>query len=218
MKLLSTRIWLFVLAIGLLVASRVEAQSFDDLLDKGSELNPLNSLIISWKGEIVGERYYRGMRASRIVNVKSVSKSLMSPLIGIAIQDSLIEGAHVKLSDLLPEYAEYIEPSHRDEILLHHVLSMTTGLEGTSFQNYGPWVSSRDWVKFALERPAVCPPSSCMTYSTGNSHLISVILTEATGKDVRTYANDVFFGPLGFTVPTWDKDPQGYYLVATIWD
>lgn len=187
-------------------------QSFDALLDRGEELNPLNSLIISWKGEVVGERYYRGMRASRTVNVKSVSKSLLSPLVGIAIRDSLLEGAHQKLTDLLPEYAPYIEESHREEVLLHHVLSMTTGLEGTSFQNYGPWVASSDWVRFALSQPAVCVPSACMTYSTGNSHLISVILSKVAGKDLRTYAREVLFRPLGIALPTWDRDPQGYYL------
>ncbi|MBX2822951.1 MAG: beta-lactamase family protein [Rhodothermaceae bacterium] len=188
------------------------AQPIDSLLARGEALSPLNSLIISWKGEVVGERYYRGMRSNRVVNVKSVSKSLISPLVGIAIRDSLLEGAHQKLTSLLPEYAQYIEESHRDEILLHHVLSMTTGLEGTSFQNYGPWVASSDWVKFALSQPSACPPASCMTYSTGNSHLVSVILSRASGKDLRTYARDVFFRPLGISLPNWDRDPQGYYL------
>ena len=188
------------------------AQPVDSLLARGQDLRPVNSMIISWKGEVIGERYYRGMRANRVVNVKSVSKSLIAPLVGIAIRDSLLEGPQQKLTELLPEYASYIEASHRDEILLHHVLSMTTGLEGTSFQNYGPWVASSDWVRFALSQPAECPPSSCMTYSTGNSHLISVILTNAAGKDLRTYAREVFFRPLGITLPNWDRDPQGYYL------
>ena len=194
------------------IGSPSRAQSFEGILDRGEELNPLSSLIISWKGEVVAERYYRGMRSNRTINVKSVSKSLLSPLVGIAIRDSLLEGVHQKLIDLLPDYAEEIEESHRDEILLHHVLSMTTGLEGTSFQNYGAWVSSSDWVKFALERPAVCPPSACMTYSTGNSHLVAVILARASGRDLRSYAREVFFRPLGIALPTWDRDPQGNYL------
>ena len=188
------------------------AQSVDSLLDRGAALSPLNSLIISWKGEVIGERYYRGMRSNRTVNVKSVSKSLLSPLVGIAIRDSLLEGPHQKLTSLLPEYASNIEESHRDDILLHHVLSMTTGLEGTSFQNYGPWVASSDWVRFALSQPAVCRPSACMTYSTGNSHLVSVILSRVAGKDLRSYAREVLFRPLGIALPTWDRDPQGYYL------
>ena len=190
------------LALLCLFSVNGDAQPVDSLLARGEALSPLNSLIISWKGEVIGERYYRGMRSNRVVNVKSVSKSLISPLVGIAIRDSLLEGAHQKLTSLLPEYAQYIEESHRDEILLHHVLSMTTGLEGTSFQNYGPWVSSSDWVRFAVSQPSVCPPASCMTYSTGNSHLVSVILSRASGKDLRTYARDVFFRPLGISLPS----------------
>ena len=189
-----------------------QAQNFDDLLDQAEDLNPLNSLLISWKGELVAERYYRGMRANKTVNVKSVSKSLLSPLVGIAIRDGLLENTDQKLASLLPNYADLIAASHRDKITLHHVLSMTTGLEGTSFQNYGPWVASKDWVKFAMEQPVACAPADCMTYSTGNSHLISVILSKTSGKDLRTYARDVLYRPLGIALPTWDKDPQGYFL------
>ncbi|MEM7284674.1 MAG: serine hydrolase, partial [Pseudomonadota bacterium] len=205
----------FLLAFFLFLAATVpslQAQSFDDLLDRGEDLNPLHSLLISWRGELVGERYYRGMKASKTINVKSVSKSLISPLVGIAIRDSLLEGPDQKLADLIPDYADLIAESHRDKITLHHVLSMTTGLEGTSFQNYGPWVSSKDWVKFALEQPVVCAPAACMTYSTGNSHLISVILSKKSGKNLRNYAREVLFRPLDIWLPEWDKDPQGYYL------
>lgn len=188
------------------------AQSFNTLLDRGEELRPLNSLIISWKGEVVAERYYRGMNAGKIINVKSVSKSLLSPLVGIAIRDGLLEGTDQKLAELLPDYADYIAESHRDKITLHHVLSMTTGLEGTSVRNYGAWVTSKDWVKYALERPVECAPATCMTYSTGNSHLLSVILTKTSGKSLRAYMRDELFRPLGIPTPNWDRDPQGYYL------
>ena len=201
---------LFLLAVG---TTPTHGQSFSELLDRAEELAPLNSLVISHKGEIVAERYYRGMKASTAVNVKSVSKTLISPLVGIAIRDSLIEGVHQPLADLLPGYFESIEDEdHRQRILLHHVLSMTTGLEGTSFQNYGPWVSSKDWVRFALNQPEVCEPSACMTYSTGNSHLVSAILTRVSGKNLRSYARDVLFRPLGISLPGWDRDPQGNYL------
>lgn len=209
--LLRTAMWAWVILV-LVAAPDVRAQDVETLLDRGEDLAPINSLILSWRGAVVGERYYRGMRSDRTVNVKSVSKSLLSPLVGIAIRDSLLEGVHQRIAALLPEYATAIEESHRDDIMLHHVLSMTTGLEGTSFQNYGPWVSSPDWVRFALEQPAVCRPAACMTYSTGNSHLISVILSRVSGRDLRSYAREVLFRPLGIYLPVWDRDPQGYYL------
>ncbi|MFK7845171.1 MAG: serine hydrolase domain-containing protein [Rhodothermales bacterium] len=205
-------ILLLILILAVSTGQSTSAQSIDGLLDRAEELNPLSSLLISQNGELLGARYYRGMKAGKTINVKSVSKSLLSPLVGIAIRDGLLENTQQKLADLLPDYADEIAVSHRDEITLHHVLSMTTGLEGTSFQNYGAWVTSKNWVKFALEQPVACDPAACMTYSTGNSHLISVILSKASGKDLRSYARDVLFRPLGIHLPSWDKDPQGYYL------
>jgi CubicO group peptidase (beta-lactamase class C family) len=89
---------------------------------------------------------------------------------------------------------------------------MTTGLEGTSFDNYGPWVASADWVQFALDQPVECRPGACMTYSTGNTHLLAVILARVSGEDLRTYARDVFYGKVGIPLPVWDRDPQGNYL------
>lgn len=200
----------FVFTSGPVIAQSTEA--IDALLEQGEDLSPLNSLIISHKGEVLGERYYRGMKADKTVNMKSVSKTLLSPLVGIAIRDGLLEGPDQKLSELLPDYFEEIDDAHREGIALHHVMSMTTGLEGTSFGNYGKWVASKDWVQFALDRPIECKPAACMTYSTGNTHLLSVILSKASGKDLRSYGREVFFGKLGIPLYKWDQDPQGYYL------
>lgn len=185
---------------------------FEALLDRAENLSPLNSLIIQHKGEVVAERYYRGMNAGKTMNMKSVSKTLLSPLIGIALRDNLIEGVDQKLADLLPDYFEALDDPHKNSITLHHVLSMTTGLEGTSFGNYGAWVTSRDWVKFALDQPVVCPLENCMTYSTGNTHLLSVILSRVSNRNLRSYAREVFFQKVGIPLYNWDKDPQGYYL------
>lgn len=206
---------LFLLPFFAFISVQVHAQSDEaiaSLLERGEDLSPLNSLLIYHKGEILGEQYYRGMKAGKAVNMKSVSKTLLSPLVGIAIRDGLLEGPDQKLSELLPNYFEEVEDTHRESIALHHVMSMTTGLEGTSFGNYGKWVASKDWVKFALDRPIACKPAACMTYSTGNTHLLSVILSEVSGKDLRTYGRDVFFGKLGIPLYKWDQDPHGYYL------
>lgn len=188
----------------------------DRALARAEELTPVSSLLVQQHGEMVVERYYRGMRADRTTNMKSVSKTLLSPLIGIAIEDGLIEGPDEPLSRLLPEYwsrlegADAVDARKRD-LTLHHVLSMTTGIQSTSFGNYGAWVSSRDWVWDQLRRPIVCRPG-CFEYSTGNTHLLSAILTERSGMNLRAYALEKFFRPLGIPLPQWDRDPQGRYL------
>ncbi|MEM8483936.1 MAG: serine hydrolase [Bacteroidota bacterium] len=204
-------LWLFVAVLPTITEAQ-PADKFAPLLDRADELAPLNSLIIYQKGEIVAERYYRGMKADKAVNMKSVSKTLLSPLVGIAMRDGLLEGPDQKIADFLPEYYAEIDDAHRNQITLRDVLSMTTGLEGTSFGTYGAWVASKDWVKYALDRDIACEIGACMTYSTGNTHLISVILSRASGKNLRSYAREAFFRKLGIPMHKWDQDPQGYYL------
>jgi CubicO group peptidase (beta-lactamase class C family) len=71
-------------------------------------------------------------------------------------------------------------------------------------------VNSRNWVRYALQRPFACPPDDCMQYSTGNSHMLSVILTKQTGVSTRVYAQRKLFAPLGMQLRGWARDPQGF--------
>jgi CubicO group peptidase (beta-lactamase class C family) len=199
------------------VSAPYDPELLERMLERAELLTPLSSLVIARAGETLVEEYYRGMRADRSVNVKSVSKTLLSPLVGIAIRDGLLEGPDQRLDELLPETYDRLEAAGRFDarkrnVTLHHLLSMTTGIQGTSFGNYGAWVSSRNWVRDALRRPMECDPGRCWEYSTGNTHLLSVILSRQSGKTLRAYARDVFFGPLGIPLYEWDRDPQGYYL------
>jgi len=192
-----------------------DPRRLEDMLAQAERLDPLSSLVVARHGEVLVERYYRGMTAQRTVNVKSVSKTMLSPLVGIAIRDGLLEGPEQKLSDLLPEYFDRLGrmglEEEKGQLTLHHLLSMTTGIQTTSFRNYGAWVSSSDWVWDALRRPTVCDPG-CFEYSTGNTHMLAVILARQAGRDLRSYARDVLFAELGIPLAGWDRDPQGYYL------
>ena len=89
---------------------------------------------------------------------------------------------------------------------------MRPGLEGTSNRNYGAWVTSRNWVRHALARPMFAAPGEEMEYSTGNTHLLSAILTQATGKSTWQFANETLAKPLGFSLAQWPRDPQGIYF------
>jgi CubicO group peptidase (beta-lactamase class C family) len=89
---------------------------------------------------------------------------------------------------------------------------MQSGLASTSSRNYGAWVQSRDWVGYALQQPLQAPPGTLMQYSTGNTHLLSAILTRATGKSTLAFAREVLGEPLGFHLAAWPKDPQGIYF------
>ena len=175
------------------------------------ELQRLHSLLISRGGELVFERYYNGARRDRPANIKSASKSVISALVGIAIDRSLIPDVDTPIVKYFPELAQDQDPRKR-EITVEHLLTMRPGLEGTSNRNYGAWVTSRNWVRHALARPMFAAPGEEMEYSTGNTHLLSAIITKASGKSTWEFANEVLARPLGFTLPQWPRDPQGIYF------
>lgn len=193
------------------------AGRLDRMLDAAEGMTALTSLIVWRRDSVLVEEYYRGLRPSQPVNVKSVSKTLLSPMVGIALRDGLLESADQPLSELLPDYYEILRGRAdfdplKDEILLRHVLSMRTGIETASFGNYGAWAASPDWAYDQLRRPMVCDPGECHEYSTGNTHLLSVILTRRSGKSLRRYMQDELFRPMGIGLGEWDRDPQGRYL------
>ena len=103
---------------------------------------------------------------------------------------------------------ENIDPN----LPIEDLVTMRSGLESTSGREYGAWVQSRNWVRYVLAQPLVDEPGSRVEYSTGTTHLLSAILTKATGKSTWQFAQDTLTRPLGFTLPRWPQDPQGIYF------
>ena len=150
------------------------------LVAAARDLPQLRSLLVSRHGELVAEYYARGVGPTRLENVKSASKSVIAALVGIAIQRGYIKGLREPIAAYFPELKEDRDARKRS-ITIEDLLTMRAGLESTSGPNYGRWVQSPNWVRFALARPMVAEPGSDMQYSTGSSHLLSAILTN-TGK------------------------------------
>ena len=206
------RTLLALTAVWLMSASGLSAAWSPDAVDQAARKLPrLHSLLISRHGELIFERYYNGTRRDRPANIKSASKSVISALVGIAIERGLIPDIRTRIATYFPELAQDSDARKRD-ITVEHLLTMRPGLEGTSGRNYGPWVRSPNWVRHALARPMFAAPGEEMEYSTGNSHLLSAIVTKATGRSTWQFANDVLGRPLGFTFAPWPRDPQGIYF------
>jgi CubicO group peptidase (beta-lactamase class C family) len=182
----------------------------DEAAKTAQGLPRLYSLVVSRGGEIVLERYYRGTRATTPANIKSASKSVISALVGIAIERKLIPGVSEPIA---PYFRDILgaDPA-KSKVTIEDLLSMRSGLEPISDQNYGAWVLSPNWVGYILRRPMNGSPGQTMRYSTGNSHLLSAILTKATGKSTWAFANEVLAKPLGFTLSPWMRDPQGIFF------
>jgi CubicO group peptidase (beta-lactamase class C family) len=170
----------------------------------------LHSLLVSWRGNLVLESS-ASPRRSGLANVKSVSKSVISALVGIAIDRGLIKGVKQPIADYFPELRKDGD-SRKARITIEDLLTMRQGLESTSFDNYGAWVRSRNWVGFALGRPVLSDPGSTMEYSTGSTHILSAILTKATKRSTWQFAQEALGTPLGIKIAQWARDPQGIYF------
>lgn len=172
----------------------------------------LRCLLVARHGETLVERCAPGFGPGEPANVKSVSKSVLSALVGIAIGEGHLEGADQSAIPLLAARLDSAVDPLKGEITIGHLLSMQSGLERTSGGNYGGWVRSSDWVRDAVRRPMVAEPGGRMLYSTGNYHLLSAILTTTTEQTTLAYARSRLGEPLGIRIPAWPRDPQGIYF------
>lgn len=203
----------YTLTFILFFLSFIETNAFQEhSLDEIFEIGTVQSLVIQKDGEIIYEEYRGSIDGDDPTNIKSASKSILSLLVGIAIDEGFLEGVDQTIGSFFPEYFEEHPDSAKASITIRDLLTMRSGLETTSFYNYGRWVTSSNWVEFILNQPMIRQPGGQMIYSTGTSHLLSVILTKATGMSTRAFANEYLFEPMDIQIGGWDRDPQGYYM------
>ena len=176
------------------------------------ELPRLHALIIARHGAVLAEHRFKGPALDEPVNIKSASKSVLSALAGIAIERKLLDGTEQKIATLLRSDLPANPDPRIYEINVGDLLSMRAGLQRTSGPNYGAWVASPNWVRYALSQPFADEPGGRMLYSTGSSHLLSAVLTRASGRSTHDLAKEWLAEPLGISLPPWPRDPQGIYF------
>ncbi len=188
--------------------SRPEDQGMDKaVLDEGARSlskTSAMSLIVLRNGKIVYEKYYDAKGAN---NVYSVTKSFMSALIGIAINKGYIGSENDTVEKYLPDYFKNLSDPRWKRITIKHLLTMTPGF----LEELDQWTSTGDWVQATFSLPLKYDPGSKFQYANSASHMLSVILTKATGMSTRDFADQYLFGPLGIKCSAWSADPSGFY-------
>jgi CubicO group peptidase (beta-lactamase class C family) len=186
--------------------------SLGSVLESARGLEPLKVVLVSREGEMLAERAFNGHSINASTNIKSASKSIISAMVGIAIDKGLLEGAEQKIAPILEADLPRDPDPRMEEITIGNLLSMQAGLARMSGPNYGRWVSSRNWVRFALSEPFDGEPGGQMLYSTASTHLLSAILARVAGKSTLALAREWFAPVEGFRIGSWEQDPQGIYL------
>ncbi|GAB3479673.1 serine hydrolase domain-containing protein [Marinomonas epiphytica] len=199
---------LAITVTGSLLSISALAVDLNSMDASASRFSNLKTIHIAYKGDIIWAKAYNGTKIHAVANIKSASKSLMSGLIGIALDKNIIKSEEQSVTELLELPPSVKNNKQLQQIKLKHLLSMQSGLMSTSGKNYGAWVASSNWVNTALTRPFIEEVGGNMVYSTGNTHLLSAIIMQQTGKNTYKLANQWLQGS-GVRIESWETDPQG---------
>jgi len=187
------------------------------------DIPDIHSIVIVKNGKLVLEEYFFGYARNHLHRLLSVSKSITSILIGIAIEQNKILGTDAKMIEFFPYCPDVTRNERVQKIRLHHVLTMTAGLEwnawtypeGDMRDSTYAMSQSDDWIRFVLQREVVDPPGKRYVYNNGLTMLLGEILRNSTGLYADQFAEKFLFDPLGISDFSWYKHPDG--VINTAW-
>ncbi|MFX1328144.1 MAG: serine hydrolase domain-containing protein [Promethearchaeota archaeon] len=196
---------------------RMDSSVLDNMIDNVEDHEyEVYSILVIRNGFIVKEWYEQLFQEDSLFRVFSVSKSVTSALIGIALDKGYIKSLDEFVLDYFPDKDIANLNTQKQSMTIEHLLTMTTGLDWAEYYPYGDplnpyftWKASEDHVEFVLNRTMIAAPGQVWNYNTGATHLLTAILERATNMSTLDFANEYLFGPLSIKDYTWLQDPQG---------
>jgi CubicO group peptidase (beta-lactamase class C family) len=200
---------------------------------KETEAN-VHAVVIVRHGKLVFEQYFPGPDerwdvagqfdhdATTRHDMRSASKSVISLLVGIAIDRKLIASVDEPVVKFYPEYAAVKSPGW-DQVTLRHLLTMSSGMQWNENlgwndpKNDEPHLGNEaDPIRYILSKPIAKPPDSLWTYNGGSTDLLGNILERVSGKPLEAFAREVLFQPLGITDFEWKTYPKNGKIAPAI--
>ncbi len=201
----------------------------------GAQFKNLHSVVIVRGGKLIAEHYYagrderRGRRQGvvkfspdRLHDLRSVSKSIVALLYGIALEEGKVPDVDQPLISQFPEYADLARDPERQRMLVSHALTMQLG---TQWNENLPYTDPRnsetamdranDRYRFILEQPFVTQPGERWNYNGGCTALLAHMIAKGAGMSIFNYACEKLFDPLGIKTVEWIKDPDGIEFAAS---
>ena len=193
----------------------IDSEMLADMLGAiRNERYDIDSVLVVRHGHMVLDAYIHPFGPDQRHTIHSCTKSIVSALIGIAIDKGYIGGADQAVLDILPDRSAANLDANKEAMTLEDVLTMSTGLKCRDSYLYG-WRglnemrASEDWVQFVLDLPMAEEPGIRFEYCNSASFLLSAIIQETTGTSAAAFAEKHLFGPLGISDVVWPSNPQG---------
>jgi CubicO group peptidase (beta-lactamase class C family) len=185
-------------------------------IDNG-DYGEIHSLLIYKDDSLVVERYFWGYGRENLHVCYSVTKSVTSALIGIAIDKGNLNGVNGKILSFFPEYTNIRAKSEwKSSITLDHVLSMSAGFNWDEFtfpytdprNDITDFINSSDWIKYILDLPVIYEPGTVFTYNSGCSTLLGEVIYKTTNVKADQFCETNIFDPLGIVNWQWERGPD----------
>ncbi len=183
------------------------------LYNDAAQMDTLYSVLVIKNGVLVAEDYFNQSSVDQKVLLQSVSKSYMSALVWMAIEQGCLSGLDAKLIDFFPEIAGEITDPRKGEITIEEMLQMRTGYpdEETS-QDYMDALYWGVYPPLIETFPLVCDPGDCFNYSNLTYSWLAILLSRSCEVNLKAFAQEQLFGPLDTEVGDWLQDREGNYI------
>jgi len=204
----------------------------DKFLEQWPNAN-IHSVTVARRGKLVFERYFTGQDErwgtplgevkfgpETLHDLRSISKSVVSLLVGIALREGTFPSIDSAVFDQFPEYAALKTPE-KARITFWHLLTMSSGFawnEAIPYSNPANserrLIDSAEPARYVLEQPMALPPGYLYNYNGGNTALLAAVLAKKTGQTLDAYARQKLFAPLGITDSEWVVMPASNTAAA----
>lgn len=192
---------------------------------ENGDFGQVTSVHVQRGDTILFERHFDGNSADTLRNTRSVTKTITGALVGIAIEEGLIESLDAPVMGFFPDYEAHNPDPRKSGMTLRDLITMTGPLECNDWNNFSRGNEERmylveDWVGFFLDLPIGAPPpwepkagdrpfGKVYSYCTAGVFTLGAIVERVSGMQLEDYAREKLFQPLGIGDVNWPVSPLG---------
>jgi CubicO group peptidase (beta-lactamase class C family) len=185
-----------------------------ELYHNAAELETLYGLLVIKNGYLIAEGYFNEGSIEQLSGRQSATKSYTSALVGVALDRGCLSSVDQKMMDFFPEFADQITDPRKEQITIRDLLQMRGGYPDE--ERTPPYFEvmffsgNYHWVPHLVDFPLTSDPGTKFQYSNLTSHLLGAIVSRACDTDLKSFAQEHLFSPMGAEVGHWTADADGY--------
>jgi CubicO group peptidase (beta-lactamase class C family) len=186
----------------------VDARVFAGLAARAETLADVHGVVVLHRGRLAFEYHRSGYTPDALHPIESVTKSVLSTLVGIALAQGRIASLDQPVLALMPQLADVNDDPRAQRLTLRHLLTMSAGLQASERRFF----DAKERARFAMSRRFEAEPGTRFRYDNPGADLLAALLAQAVGETPAAYAQLHLFAPLGIEASHWALDEQGRHL------